>query len=259
MNHNLRKQSINNKLFIHSLKVHKGFFGLIYHSYGLGIIRKDYSRGIKELLENTWLKSNRNKKKLVARVFAASENGVQPVKTAVEIKSDLITNYKNKLKIDDFSVPDSFKIPHGWMEENEGMAFWPMLRYPDIFNFLMFYPSEFDSKALCDYKNSKAYSYYKSRRLQPLLYHNLSGSKYCIIKGEWRKSQSIKDPIHKFWIILEKTVKIGTCHCTGMGGTCNHVTAAMYCVEAAVRIGLTNPACTSNANVEIEKLLNRKR
>ena len=37
--------------------------------------------------------------------------------------------------------------------------------------------------------------------------------------------------------------------------TCNHVAAAMYRVEAAVQIGLANPACTSNAN---EWLPNRK-
>ena len=42
----------------------------------------------------------------------------------------------------------------------------------------------------------------------------------------------------------------------GMGETCTHVAAAMYRVEAAVRIGLNNPACcTSNAN---ERLPNRK-
>ena len=34
----------------------------------------------------------------------------------------------------------------------------------------------------------------------------------------------------------------------GMRETCNHVAAAMYRVEVAVRIGWTNPACTSNAN-----------
>ena len=37
--------------------------------------------------------------------------------------------------------------------------------------------------------------------------------------------------------------------------TCNHVAAAMYRVEAAVQIGLANPACTSSAN---EWLPNRK-
>ena len=28
------------------------------------------------------------------------------------------------------------------MEEDEGMEFWPMLSYPDIFDFLLFYSSE---------------------------------------------------------------------------------------------------------------------
>ena len=41
----------------------------------------------------------------------------------------------------------------------------------------------------------------------------------------------------------------------GMGELYNHVAAAMYQVEAAVQIGLTNPACTSNAN---EQLPNQK-
>ena len=35
---------------------------------------------------------------------------------------------------------------------------------------------------------------------------------------------------------------------SGMGETCNHVAAVIYRVEAAVRITLTNPAYTSNAN-----------
>ena len=122
----------------------------------------------------------------------------------------------------------------------------------------MFYPSELGSKDLSDYKNSKAQSYYKSGWLHPLQYHNLSGSKYCIIRGECKKSQSIEDPFHKLWIILEMAAKIRTCHCTcmaGIGETCNHVAAAMYYFEAAVRISLTNPACASNAS---EWLPNRK-
>ena len=35
MNHNLRKRSINNKLFTHSVKIHKYLFRLVYYSYGL--------------------------------------------------------------------------------------------------------------------------------------------------------------------------------------------------------------------------------
>ena len=134
---------------------------------------------LKNYLKIRGLKVTVTKEELVARVFAASENRVQPVKKAVEVESDLITEYKNKLKIDYFPTLDRFKIPHGWMEEDEVMAFWPMLSYPDIFNFLMLYPIELCSKDLSDYKNSKAYSYYKSVWLQPLQYHNLSVSRKC--------------------------------------------------------------------------------
>ena len=120
----------------------------------------------------------------MARVFVGSENGVKPIKTAVEVAADLKTEYLAKLKIDDSSIPNPFKIPHGWMNEDEGMKFWSKLLYPDIFNYLMFFPSELGSKDLNDYKNSKAYSYHKSGWFQPLLYHNLTGSDLCILKGE---------------------------------------------------------------------------
>ena len=126
-----------------------------------------------------------------------------------------------------------------------------MILYPDIFSYLVFNPSELGSNNLSDYKNCKAYSYYMSGRLQPLMYYNLTGSKFCIFKVECRNSQSINNPFHKFWLIVEKTGKIRACHCTcmaGMGQSCNHVAAAMFRVEAAVRNGLTNPSCTSSSN-----------
>ena len=91
------------------------------------------------------LKVNGRKTELVARVFAVSENSVKPIKTAVEVKADLKTEYLTKLKIDERNIPDPFKIPHEWMNEDEGLKFWPMLLYPDIFNYLMFFPSELGS------------------------------------------------------------------------------------------------------------------
>ena len=125
---------------------------------------------------------------------------------------------------------------------------WPMLLYPDIFNYLMLFPSELGSKDLNDYKNFKACSYHKSGWLQPLLYHNFAGKNFCILKGECEKSQSVNDPFHKLWIILEKSAKIQSCHCTcmvGMDETCDHVAAAVFRVGAAVCTGLTNSSCTS--------------
>ena len=131
------------------------------------LLEKMKVKELKNYLKILILQVKVTKTELVVQVFAAIENGVQPVKAAVEIESDWIIDYKNKLKIDYFPILDPFKIPHRWMEEDKGMAFRPMLSYADIFNFLMFSPSELGSKELNDYKNSEAYSYYKSEWLQP--------------------------------------------------------------------------------------------
>ena len=119
----------------------------------------------------------------------------------------------------------------------------------------MFHSKEQGRKSLREYKNSKSYSYYKSGWLYSLQCHNLSGSKYCIIRRELRKSQSIIDLFHKLWIIFEKIRTYHRSCVANIGKRFNHVAAAMYRVKAAVRIGLTNPACTRNAN---ERLPNWK-
>ena len=55
----------------------------------------------------------------------------------------------------------------------------------------MFFPSELGSKDSNDYKNYKAYSYYKSGWLQPLYHHAINmNSKFCVIRTECRKSQN---------------------------------------------------------------------
>ena len=66
------------------------------------------------------------------------------------IEPNLITGYKNKLKFDDFQISKPFKILHGQIEEDKEMVFWPILSYPEIFNFLIFCPSELGSKDLTE-------------------------------------------------------------------------------------------------------------
>ena len=178
------------------------------------MIEKLNMEELKNYLKIRGLKVTGRKKELVARVFNAQENDVKPVKTAVEVEAVLKNEYSKKLVVDDRKIPDPFKIPHGWQTEEEGIVFWPMILYPDIFSYLVFNPSELGSNNLSDYKNCKAYSYYMSGWLQPLMYHNLTGSKFCIFKGECRHSQSINNTFHKFWLIAEKTGKIPACHCT---------------------------------------------
>ena len=68
---------------------------------------------LKNYLRIRGLKVNERNFELVARLFAASENNVKPIKTAVEVEADLKTEYLAKLKIDDRNIPGPFRIPHG--------------------------------------------------------------------------------------------------------------------------------------------------
>ena len=68
---------------------------------------------LKNYLRIRGLKVNERNIELVARLFAASENNVKPIKTAVEVEADLKTEYLAKLKIDDRNIPGPFRIPHG--------------------------------------------------------------------------------------------------------------------------------------------------
>ena len=53
----------------------------------------------------------------------------------MDVEADLKSEYLTKLKIDNRNIPGPLKILHGRMNEDEGMKFWLMLLYPDIFNF----------------------------------------------------------------------------------------------------------------------------
>ena len=68
---------------------------------------------LKNYLRIRRLKVNRKKNELVARVFAASENGVKPIKNVVEIEADLKTEHLAKLKIDDKNISDHLKRAQG--------------------------------------------------------------------------------------------------------------------------------------------------
>ena len=119
------------------------------------LVAKIHLNELKNYLKIRGLKTLGKKNELVARVFSAMENNIIPMKTAVEVEEDLKKEYGKKLRVDDRLIPDPFKIPHGWLEEDEGMAFWPILLYRDIFNYLMFYPTQLGSTNLSDYKTRK--------------------------------------------------------------------------------------------------------
>ena len=101
------------------------------------------------------LKLSGRRKELVARTWCAIEQGVPIQLTAEEVEKEIGNEYENKLIVDGINIPNPFDIKESWLDEMNGIIYWPMLLYPDIFNYLSIYPSELPSKDLSDYKNCK--------------------------------------------------------------------------------------------------------
>ena len=66
---------------------------------------------LKRYLRLRVLRVTGRKQELVARVFSAVENEVQPVKSATEIGFE----YSYKLKLNDAVIPDPYAITDGWI------------------------------------------------------------------------------------------------------------------------------------------------
>ena len=83
------------------------------------------------------------KAELFARVFAAYENKVQPVKSPAEVEIELQEEYQAKLLQGDYVIPDPSNLVGSWLDEEQGISVWPFITYPEIYNYLMFQPNDF--------------------------------------------------------------------------------------------------------------------
>ena len=93
---------------------------------------------LKKFLRLRGMKVSGKKAELVARVFCAYENDVQPTKTAEEVERELGNKYQAKLVIDDNCIPDPFVLNSGWLNEENGITSWPMISYCRIQTFSTF-------------------------------------------------------------------------------------------------------------------------
>ena len=73
------------------------------------------------------LKVTGKKAVLVARAFSAFENNVAFVKTDEEVEAELKQEYVDKLKLNEINIPDTFKLNNGWIDEEGGIAYWPIV------------------------------------------------------------------------------------------------------------------------------------
>ena len=79
-------------------------------------------------------------------MFAALEHELPVSETAENVEKEMAPSYLDKLKSEDGeTLPNPLKLENTWLKE-EGIKFWPLALYPDIFNFLAFIPVSYQVK-----------------------------------------------------------------------------------------------------------------
>ena len=164
--------------------------------------------------------------------------------------------YKRKLIIGETILPDPLTLKKKeWIgEESGGLQKWPPIYYHDIASYLngINTPDDLLHRLNSDYKEGKSYRYFACDFVKEIFYHPVSPeSKICFLKCKVTPSQRTSSTPYNVWVAVEKKgpggkIVSGYCTCTaGLLGSCNHVTAMLFRVEAAVSSGVTKPTCTS--------------
>ena len=167
----------------------------------------------------------------------------------------VLEEYSLKLVCGDTTVPDPLTLKDGWIGEQNGVIHWPSVYYHDIAAFLKMLGPEFIMRLEREYKLGKAHRYFACSFVREIFHCGISDtSMYCILKCRVIPSQKTSSKPYHVWAIVTKDTtdkpggKIINAYCTctaGLMGTCNHVTAMLFRVEAAVTSGLTRPTKTS--------------
>ncbi|XP_066023281.1 uncharacterized protein [Pocillopora verrucosa] len=199
------------------------------------------------------LKTSGAKAELVARVFATSEMGIQVQASAKELMC-ITESERAKLLFtpEGSKLPDPLGLKDGWIDEKDGLTSWPPIFLSDITKYLMAdHPGKdikLHERVMNEYKEGKAYRLFDSGFLKEVFYHELENMDFCFLKAKCTHSMKVGDTPHTSWICSRKNGEIISAYCTctaGMSGSCIHVMALLFRIEAANRNGMTNPACTS--------------
>ena len=113
---------------------------------------------LKNYIRLRGLKVARKKAVLVTRAFSVFGKNVAVIKNAEEVEAELKQENDDKLKLNKMNISDPFKLDNRWLDDKEGIGYWPIVSTCYIIQFLMV---DNDVEDLRDYKGSKAYSYFK--------------------------------------------------------------------------------------------------
>lgn len=189
----------------------------------LDVFRRWTVANLKIFLKKRGLSLSGKKEDLVARAFAAEEQKTPVLPDAEQVFQQNKEDYNSILQTHDGeNLPDPLKIPTvKWVGELAGVSRWPPTMYYDIGEYILQHVSDRDlgRRLMSDYKEGKAFSYYKSGWLREVFYFRVPSSKYCFLKADCVPSEKIRRVPHEVYVIIEQdTGRIEGAYCTCFAG-----------------------------------------
>ncbi|XP_038063172.1 uncharacterized protein LOC119733881, partial [Patiria miniata] len=127
----------------------------------------------------------------------------------------------------------------------------PKLEFPDIYKYLINFPSSYTGEAMKAYKSLDGYKYFIAGKVNHLLVWHQPMKRdpttsVFVILSKVHHSQRLNDPPVKVWVAIQEDGVVITAHCTCMAGVtevCSHVAATLFAVSKGVEMSTTT--CTS--------------
>lgn len=126
--------------------------------------------------------------------------------------------------------------------------YFPLVEWPDVYNYLINAPSPITRQALKAYKSLDAYKYMVSGWVGDLCaFPATEDGLRVFVTCSVRHSQSVSAPPLKPWVAAEKSGDVVCAHCTcmaGLGEACSHIAALLLTLDARTRF-VEDTSCTS--------------
>ncbi|XP_041362106.1 uncharacterized protein LOC121378072 [Gigantopelta aegis] len=122
---------------------------------------------------------------------------------------------------------------------------WPKIEYPDVYHYLINTPGVFSQQPKANHRSLEAYNFFVSGWVQTVLHIKVGTN--TVLKADVKPSWRVTEDCHHSWVAVDNSACVLTAHCdcmAGLGESCSHIGALLYKMEAAVRLGYTDSACT---------------
>ena len=182
------------------------------------------ARELRVFLRDGGLKITGAKEELVALAYAACQLSVPLKPSAAEEHKVKQEQYSALLNIGGKTIPDPLtELTAKWIGEKDGICNWPPIFHLQIAEFLLTVEQSstgLNKRLLSDYKDGKAYSYFDSKWLKEVFYHEINPTSFhCILKSKSTPSQKVNNIPHDIWLCVEKkTGTVASAYCSCFAG-----------------------------------------